>query len=103
MFGLNYHHQPSGGGNISTDLSPDLSVDFFNLDDSDFFHFSINSSFPSASNISHNSTQTLDGPELSIQVVIYRGHFLSHTKTMLTSSLNPAHLAACMESCSTMS
>ena len=76
MFGLNYHHQPSGGGNISTDLSPDLSVDFFNLEESDFYNFSINSSFSSAplvaaSNISDNSTQTLDEPKLSIQVVIF--------------------------------
>ena len=68
MFGLNYHHQPSGGGNVSMDLS----VDFYNLYDSDFYNFSINasssSSLHAASNIFHNSTQTLDGPELSTQV-----------------------------------
>ena len=68
MFGLNYHHQPSGGGNVSMDLS----VDFYNLYDSDFYNFSINASSSSsllaASNIFHNSTQTLDGPELSTQV-----------------------------------
>ena len=68
MFGLNYHHQPSGGGNVSVDLSVDLY-------DSDLFNFSINGSSSSsvyitASNISHNSTQTLDGPELSMEVPI---------------------------------
>ena len=68
MFGLNYHHQPSGGGNVSMDLS----VDLYNLYDSDFYNFSINasssSSLHAASNIFHNSTQTLGGPELSTQV-----------------------------------
>lgn len=79
MFGLNYHHQPSGGGNVSVDLSVDLhnldDVDLYNLYDSDLFNFSINGSSSSsvyitASNISHNSTQTLDVPELSVEVPI---------------------------------
>ena len=73
MFGLNYHHQPIGvGGNTSMDLSPNSSVDFYNLYDSDFYNSSINGSFPpfrlAGPNISHISTQTLDRMELTTQV-----------------------------------
>ena len=55
MFGLNYHHQPSDGGNMSIDLPQ--SVDFPDLN-----NFSINASSP------HNFIQTTDEPELTTQV-----------------------------------